>query len=94
MYSLIKYIKPINNSKPLSFEEMDVAYGYVLYRTILSASQFAANSLMLTKFHDRATVLVDLVSLNDTRLVFRDHKDITFITSFDCMNLYSSENIS
>ena len=64
MYILLSEIEPINNSVPLSFEDIDSSYGYVLYRTILPKKKNVSSNytLKLIKLHDRASILVDKVS--------------------------------
>jgi len=53
---------PFKSSKPQSFEQMNVSYGYVLYRTDIPASLKGDKVLLtLKKLRDRATILVDKV---------------------------------
>ncbi|XP_065673370.1 LOW QUALITY PROTEIN: beta-galactosidase isoform X2 [Hydra vulgaris] len=44
----------------LSFEDLNVAYGYVLYNALVLCHQ-NENLLQLTKFHDRSYIIVDKV---------------------------------
>ena len=46
-------------SYPGSFEDINTAYGYVLYRTILNCKTNASVDLVIKKLRDRATVIVD-----------------------------------
>jgi beta-galactosidase len=59
---------PVNSSTPLTFEDLDQAYGYVLYRTGLDAGD--GGKLVLEGLHDYAQVYVDgqLVGTLDRRL--------------------------
>jgi beta-galactosidase len=49
--------KPVKSEKPLSFEDLDQGYGYVLYRTKISGPVDA--SLKIKELRDYAVVLVD-----------------------------------
>jgi beta-galactosidase len=49
--------KPVKSEKPLSFEDLDQGYGYVLYRTKISGPVDA--SLKINELRDYATVYVD-----------------------------------
>lgn len=49
--------KPVKSEKPLSFEDLDQGYGYVLYRTKISGPVDA--SLKIKELRDYATVYVD-----------------------------------
>ncbi|HEX5284958.1 MAG TPA: beta-galactosidase family protein [Bryocella sp.] len=59
---------PVNAETPLTFEDMDQAYGYVLYRT--SIDEGGGGKLVLEGLHDYAQVYVDqqLVGTLDRRL--------------------------
>jgi beta-galactosidase len=59
---------PVNAISPLSFEDLDQAYGYVLYRTGLDEG--SGGELVLSGLHDYAQVYVDqqLVGTLDRRL--------------------------
>lgn len=61
---------PISSGKPLSMEDVDQAYGYILYRTQLPASLPAETLLDVTNLHSYARVYVDgkLVGTMDRRL--------------------------
>ena len=49
--------KPVKSEKPLSFEDLDQGYGYVLYRTKISGP--AGATLKINKLRDYAVVCVD-----------------------------------
>lgn len=49
--------KPVRSEKPLSFEDLDQGYGYVLYRTQISGPTNAL--LKINQLRDYATVYVD-----------------------------------
>lgn len=56
--------EPIVNDAPLSFEKMDVDYGFVMYETIFTDDQkdFEDNAdLVISTIRDRAIVYVDQV---------------------------------
>lgn len=59
---------PVHSSKTLTMEDLDQAYGYILYTTPLHG--ITAGSLMLDAVHDYAVVFVDhqLVGVVDRRL--------------------------
>jgi len=59
--------KPVHSEKPLSMEDMDQAYGYILYRKTLSAP--ITGDLVLDTLHDYAQVYLDgkLVGTPDRR---------------------------
>ncbi len=59
---------PVNSKTPLSFEDLDQSYGYVLYRT--SIDEGDGGKLMLDGLHDYAQIYVDqqLVGSLDRRL--------------------------
>jgi beta-galactosidase len=65
--------KPIKSEKPLSFEDLDQGYGYVLYRTHISGPTNAL--LKLKELRDYATVYLDgkRVAILDRRY----HQDST-----------------
>jgi beta-galactosidase len=46
--------KPISSAQPLSMEDIDQAYGYILYRTTIAAA--AKGDLVLDELHDYAVV--------------------------------------
>jgi len=60
--------KPTHSEKPLTMEDLDQAYGYILYRTKLKDS--GAGDLVLDALHDYAKVYLDgkLVGTLDRRL--------------------------
>lgn len=69
--------KPVKSEEPLSFEDLDQGYGYVLYRTKISASPGA--TLKINKLRDYAVVCVDgkrIASLDR-----RDQQDSVVITN-------------
>lgn len=47
---------PVKNETPLNFEKLDLAYGYVLYRTTLKRD---GSELVFHDIHDRALVYVN-----------------------------------
>jgi len=57
-------MKEISSITPLSFEAVDLAYGYMLYVTSIEGVHHADNILDLGKFGDRAIVYVDEVKNN------------------------------
>lgn len=59
---------PVNSKTPLTFEDLDQSYGYVLYRTGLDEGD--GGSLVLKGLHDYAQVYVDqnFVGVLDRRL--------------------------
>jgi beta-galactosidase len=59
---------PVNSKTPLTFEDLDQSYGYVLYRTGLDAGD--GGKLILDGLHDYAQIYVDqqLVGTLDRRL--------------------------
>jgi beta-galactosidase len=59
---------PINSSTPLTFEDLDQSYGYVLYRTGLDAGD--GGKLVLDGLHDYAQIYIDqqLVGTLDRRV--------------------------
>jgi len=59
--------KPVRSEKPLSMEDMDQAYGYILYRKTLSAP--VTGDLVLDTLHDYAQAYLDgkLVGTLDRR---------------------------
>jgi beta-galactosidase len=59
---------PVNAETPLTFEDMDQAYGYVLYRTGIDEGE--GGKLVLEGLHDYAQVYIDqqLVGTLDRRL--------------------------
>jgi beta-galactosidase len=60
--------KPVESVQPLSMEELDQAYGYVLYRTQIGAP--VAGDLVLDALHDYAQIYLngELVGTLDRRL--------------------------
>ena len=64
LFDLIDKATPVENVTPLSFEDLDAPYGYVLYRTSIPAEFENEKQLNITlvKYHDRASVFVDEVS--------------------------------
>ena len=50
---------PINSTYPLSFEMLEQAYGFVLYRTIIKHSTKDPSVLSIIGLHDRAYIFVD-----------------------------------
>ena len=64
LFDLIDKATPVENVTPLSFEDLDAPYGYVLYRTSMPAEFENEKQLNITlvKYHDRASVFVDEVS--------------------------------
>jgi beta-galactosidase len=60
--------KPVHSDKPLTMEDIDQAYGYILYRTTLKDA--GAGELVLDELHDYAKVYLDgkLVGTLDRRL--------------------------
>ena len=64
LFDLIDKATPVENVTPLSFENLDAPYGYVLYRTSIPAEFENEKQLNITlvKYHDRASVFVDEVS--------------------------------
>ena len=59
IYSILDHFQPVESENPLSFEEMDIPYGYVLYRTSIQHVLKGEAILDMKKMHDRAVVLVD-----------------------------------
>lgn len=63
LFTVIAKNPHINNTAPLSFESLNLSYGYMLYRT--SVPQFddqpVYHVVKLSKFHDRAIVFVDQI---------------------------------
>ncbi len=59
---------PVHNDQPLSMEDLDQAYGYILYRTKISGP--VKGDLVLDQLHDYAQVYLDgqLVGTLDRRL--------------------------
>ena len=64
LFDLIDKATPVENVTPLSFENLDAPYGYILYRTSIPAEFENEKQLNITlvKYHDRASVFVDEVS--------------------------------
>jgi len=64
--------KPVTSAQPLSMEDLDQSYGYILYRTTVSAD--ADGDLVLDGLHDYAQIYADgvLVGTLDRRLK-QDH---------------------
>ena len=64
LFDLIDKATPVENVTPLSFEDLDAPYGYVLYRTSIPAEFENEKQLNITlvKYHDRASIFVDEVS--------------------------------
>ena len=60
-FDLSSYIIPYPNVLPLTFEALDLAYGYLWYQTDVTGIASADNILDLGVFHDRASVYVDRV---------------------------------
>ena len=60
--------KPTHSEKPLSMEDLDQAYGYILYRTTLRGP--INSDLVLDQLHDYARIYIDgkLVGTADRRL--------------------------
>jgi len=57
-------IKPVISDRPLSFEDMDINTGFVLYETILTNEQKNVTNpvnLTLTTVRDRAIIYLDMV---------------------------------
>ncbi len=63
---------PVNSKTPLSFEDLDQSYGYVLYRTGLDEGD--GGKLVLEGLHDYAQIYIDqqLVGTLDRRLGTHD----------------------
>lgn len=53
---------------PRTFEALNVKYGYVLYETTISDNVSDPTIFYLADLRDRATVLVDWVSILDKKL--------------------------
>ena len=64
LFDLIDKATPVENVTPLSLEDLDAPYGYVLYRTSIPAEFENEKQLNITlvKYHDRASIFVDEVS--------------------------------
>ena len=64
LFDLIDKATPVENVTPLSFENLDAPYGYILYRTSIPAEFENEKQLNITlvKYHDRASIFVDEVS--------------------------------
>jgi beta-galactosidase len=60
--------KPVHSEQPLTMEDLDQAYGYILYRTTLSGP--ISGDLVLDQLHDYAQIYVDgkLAGTLDRRL--------------------------
>jgi beta-galactosidase len=59
-------IKPVISHRPLSFEDMDINTGFVLYETILTNEQKNVTNpvnLTLTTVRDRAIIYLDMVQV-------------------------------
>ncbi len=69
--------KPVKSEKPLSFEDLDQGYGYVLYRTKISNA--AGALLKINKLRDYAVVLVDGKRI--ATLDRRDGQDSVMLTN-------------
>jgi beta-galactosidase len=69
--------KPVKSEKPLSLEDLDQGYGYVLYRTKISNA--AGATLKLNKLRDYAVVLVDGKRI--ATLDRRDRQDSLVLTN-------------
>ena len=69
--------KPVKSEKPLSFEDLDQGYGYVLYRTKISGP--AGATLKINKLRDYAVVCVDGKRI--ATLDRRDRQDSVVITN-------------
>ena len=69
--------KSVKSEKPLSFEDLDQAYGYVLYRTKISNA--AGATLKINKLRDYAVVLVDGKRI--ATLDRRDRQDSVVLTN-------------
>ena len=69
--------KSVKSEKPLSFEDLDQAYGYVLYRTKISGP--AGATLKINKLRDYAVVCVDGKRI--ATLDRRDRQDSVVLTN-------------
>src|ERR1022692_815669 len=69
--------KPVKSEKPLSFEDLDQGYGYVLYRTKISGP--AGAMLKINKLRDYAVVCVDGKRI--ATLDRRDRQDSVVLTN-------------
>jgi beta-galactosidase len=69
--------KPVKSEKPLSFEDLDQGYGYVLYRTKISGP--AGTTLKINKLRDYAVVCVD--GQRVATLDRRDRQDSVVLTN-------------
>jgi beta-galactosidase len=69
--------KPVKSETPLSFEDLDQGYGYVLYRTKISNA--AGATLKINKLRDYAVVLVDGKRI--ATLDRRDRQDSLVLTN-------------
>ena len=62
MFDVLSSVKADGERTPPSFEDLNVAYGYVLYAGSVSCLQNSSNLLKITKFHDRSYVILDKAS--------------------------------
>ena len=69
--------QPVKSEKPLSFEDLDQGYGYVLYRTKISGP--AGATLKINKLRDYAVVCVDGKRI--ATLDRRDRQDSVVLTN-------------
>lgn len=60
-YDILVDLKSFTADAPLSFEDVDLAVGYMMYRTNITGTSTDNITLGIEKFHDRAIVLVDMV---------------------------------
>jgi len=60
--------KPTHSEQPLSMEDLDQAYGYILYRTTLTGP--VSGDFVLDQLHDYAKIYIDgkLIGTRDRRL--------------------------
>lgn len=69
---------PVSSPTPLSMEDIGQAYGYILYRTTLSAP--VSGKLVLDQLHDYALIFANgkLIGKLDRRLKQQDSLDVNF----------------
>jgi beta-galactosidase len=73
---------PVHSEQPLSMEDLDQSYGYILYRTHIAGA--VSGDLVLDKLHDYAEIYVNgkLVGTLDRRLSQNSlHLDLTEVDS-------------
>ena len=56
---LHEYSQPVHFKNPLTFEEVNMAYGFMLYQAKLPALNKKKNLLEIEQVHDRSTIYVD-----------------------------------